>query len=246
MGVNDIKNSATLVVGADSDIGSRLIERLEGDIIAHYFSAEEKLKELGGACRTIFPVFGDLSSLQGIEAFTDATRSLRLPVSKIVHLPSLPAVPARLSKFDPDRFIMELHTQVISAAMIFREFLPPMAKRGFGRVAVVLTSYCIGVPPKYLTGYISAKYALMGLMKTAAVEYAGKGVTVNAVAPSMTETKFLSALPDFEIEAGAKANPMGRNAKPDDIAPVLALLLDSGTSFMTGAIIPVTGGSALF
>lgn len=246
MDVNGSKNGAALVVGADSDIGSALIERLKGEVIAHFFAARSNLCESKAEDRDLFPVFGDLCSLEGISSFIGEVKRLEKPVSRIIHLPSPPPVPMRLSKFDPERFLRELNIQVVSAAMIFREFLPTMAKNGFGRVAVVLTSYCIGAPPKFLSSYVTAKYALMGLVKSAAVEYAGKGVAINAVAPSMTETKFLSALPDFEIEANAKANPMGRNAKPDDIIPVLELLVDPDASFMTGAVIPVTGGSAMF
>ncbi len=237
---------ATLVVGADSDIGMTLLPELGGEVIAHFFAAEEKLRDLSKKNEDIIPVFGDLSSIEGIGAFLDAVKGTGKTVSRIVHLPSSPAAPGKLAKFDPERYLREINIQVVSAAMVLKEFLPKMAKDGFGRVAFVLTAYCIGVPPKYLATYVSAKYALMGLMKAAAVEYAGKGITVNAVAPSMTETKFLSTLPDFEIEANAKANPMGRNATPNDIVPSLKLMLEEDSGFMTGTILPVTGGSVFY
>lgn len=237
---------AVLVVGADSDIGAALIKTLSGNIIAHFFAAGDKLSELDSSERRIFPVYGDLSSHGGISDFIALAGRCGLAVSRIVHLPSSPAMPSRLPKFDPERYLREINIQVVSAAMIFGRFLPEMAKNKFGRVAAVLTSYCIGTPPKYLTAYVSAKYALMGLLKSAAVEYAGKGVTVNAVAPSMTETKFLATLPDFEIEANAKASPMGRNAVPEDIVPVLKFLIDGESPYLTGAVIPVTGGSVFF
>lgn len=240
------ENGTTLVVGGDSDIGAALVKRLSGKVLTHYFSFEEKLAELQSAEREIIPVFGDLSSEEGIALFLTRLADTGAMISKIVHLPSSPAVAKRLAKFDAAQFMREINIQVISAAMIWKALFPAMAKNGYGRVAVALTSYCIGVPPKYLAVYISAKYALMGLMKSAAVEYAGKGITVNAVAPSMTETKFLSTLPDFEIEANAKSNPMGRNATPEDVATALMMLLGDDAPFMTGAILPITGGFAFF
>lgn len=242
---NNVIKGSTLVVGADSDIGAALIRQLSGDIIAHYYISRAVLDELHSETRNIIPVFGDLSFLDGIKDFIAKIKEIDLPISKIVHLPSSPAVPERLPKVDPISMQNEFNIQAVSAAMIFSEFLPLMAKRNFGRVVVMLTSYCIGTPPKYLTGYLTAKYALMGLMKSAAVEYAGKGIIINAVAPSMTETKFLSTLPDFEIQASAKSNPMGRNAVPDDLIPVFKMLLNDDTEFLTGTIIPVTGGSNL-
>ena len=51
-------------------------------------------------------------------------------------------------------------------------------------------------------------------------------MTVNGIAPSMTETKFLSALADLTVEMNAKSNPLGRNARPQDIAPTAWHLLD--------------------
>ena len=241
-----ISESSILVIGADSDIGTALINHLDGNIIAHHYLSADTLATLNSGTRTVTPIYGDFSSLDGIRDFIGKVKAIDRTISKIVHLPSSPAIPSRLSKFDPENFIREINIQVISAAMIFSEFLPPMAKREFGRVSVMLTSYCIGVPPKYLTGYVSAKYALMGLMKSIAAEYAGKGITVNAIAPSMTMTKFLSSLPDFEIESSARLNPMGRNAVTEDLVPIIKMLLNDDNSFMTGAIIPVTGGSALY
>ena len=237
---------AVLVVGADSDIGCELIKLIDDDVVAHYFADEKKLTPLKSKNRNIRPVFGDLSTVDGIKSFISDVEKISGNIEKIVHLPSLPARTERFRDFDADMYLRDITVQALSAGLIFSAFLPKMAKRGFGRVAVVLTAYCIGVPPKFLTSYVSAKYALLGMVKSAAVEFAPKGVLVNAVAPSMTETKFLSSLPDFEIEATAKANPTGRNARPEDIAPTLKLLLDENNGFMTGAVIPITGGGSFY
>jgi len=235
------EQSTTLVVGADSDIGSNLICRLSGNVIAHYYAFPDKLE---GMPESVIPVFGDLSSEDGIAAFIDEADGKGFAVERIVHLPSAPAAASRFRDFDAARFKKGFNIQFISAALIFKRFVPPMAKRRYGRVVSVLTSYCIGVPPKYLSEYVSSKYALMGLVKALAAEYAPSGVTFNAVAPSMVDTKFLSTLPDFEIAASAKANPTGRNATTDDVAAAIDFLLRDSCGYITGAVLPVTGGSA--
>ena len=74
-------------------------------------------------------------------------------------------------------------------------------------------------------------------------EYADKGVTFNGVAPSMTETRFLESLAGLTVEMSAKAHPLGRNARPDDIAPTVLHLLDDKNEYTSGAVIPITGGS---
>lgn len=236
------ERGATLVVGGDSDIGFSLISRLSGDVIAHCFAKPEKFDDFSGQAK-IFPVYGNLASVEGIMAFVEEIKGTGLEISKIVHLPSAPAKPEKFKNFDEERFARDMNITVLSAALVMKEFLPAMAKRRFGRVAAVLTSYCIGVPPKYISSYVASKYALMGLLKSLAAEYASKGITVNAAAPSMVETSFLTTLPDFEIEANAKASPLGRLAAPDDVARVLEFLISDEGEYLNGAVIPVTAGA---
>lgn len=68
--------------------------------------------------------------------------------------------------------------------------IPNMAKKKYGRIVFMLTSCTINNPPKYQSSYVTVKYALLGLMKALAVEYADRGITVNGVSPDMMETKF--------------------------------------------------------
>jgi 3-oxoacyl-[acyl-carrier protein] reductase len=99
------------------------------------------------------------------------------------------------------------------------------------------------VPPKALAHYTTTKYALLGLMKALAAEYADKHISINAVSPSMTETSFLSGLPVKLIELSAAAHPLKRNASTQDIAPIIKFLLSSDADYIGGANVPVTGGS---
>ena len=124
-------------------------------------------------------------------------------------------------------------------------FVPGMAKAKKGRVLFMLTSYLLGMPPKNTAAYVMAKSALAGLAKSLAADYASFGVTVNCVAPSMMETKFLAETSDLIVQASAEANPMGRNARPSDVVPAMAFLLSDEAGFITGVTLPITGGSAL-
>ncbi len=235
------EKQATLVVGADSDVGARMIAELEGTVVAHYYLYPDKLEQLSG---DVIPVKGDLSTIEGIEAFVAAVQALDIAISKIVHLPSAPPRADRIKNLDATAFARELNISVMSAALISRAFLPAMAKRRFGRVVFMLTSYIVGVPPKFLATYVSCKYALEGMMKALAVEFAGKNVTVNGVAPYMMETKFLSTVADLTVAQSAQNNPTGRNATIEDLLPVVRMLLDDKNEFVTGAVIPVAGGAA--
>ncbi len=236
-------NEAILVVGADSDMGVAILKGLSGRIIAHTFAAPEKLEGLAAPGREIIPVSGNLATLEGCRKLADDIAALGYTVTKLVHLPCLPAVSAKFRNFDEARFEREMNVAFMSAVILCKAFVPAMAKRRFGRVVFMLTSYCIGVPPKFLASYVSVKYALMGLMRSLAVEYADKGVTVNGVAPSMTDTHFLADLAELTVEMNAKASPLGRNARPEDIAPTVLHLLDDKNEYTSGAVIPITAAS---
>lgn len=87
-----------------------------------------------------------------------------------------------------------------------------------------------------------AKYALMGMGKSLAAEYASKGIQVNMISPSMLETKFLANVYDGVVEQTAAANPAKRNARPEDVAGLIEYLFSDSNTFVTGANIPVTSG----
>ena len=121
--------------------------------------------------------------------------------------------------------------------------MPKLAKEKRGVVVVMLSSCVLGVPPKALSHYTTVKYALLGLVKSLASEYADKRIRINAISPSMIETKFLSNIDERLIEIIASNNPLKRNASPTDIVPTVKLLLSDDASFMNGANLPITGGS---
>lgn len=240
------------ITGASSDVGRLLIERLldgaapEDMVIAQGFGDLNLLAPLcvkfKGRVRT-YDV--DLTDPAAVELFLSSVEQTLPCPTHIVHLPALRVVNTRFKNFDADRFALDMQVQAGTAAAACKRFLPKMAKAKFGRVLFMLTSYVLGVPPKNTAAYVMAKEALHGLAKSLAADYAANGITVNCVAPSMMETKFLTDTPDLIVQAAAEANPMGRNAAPADVVPAMAFLLSEEARFITGVTLPITGGSAV-
>lgn len=239
-----------LITGASSDVGCALIRRLadhdsQALIVAQGAGDLNRLAELcrefPGRIRT-YDV--DLTDENALNAFiADVQASCPAP-THLVHLPALRVINTKFKKFDEERFELDLSVQVRSAVKLCKTFVPLMAKAKRGRVLFMLTSYLIGVPPKNTAAYIMAKSALGGLAKSLAADYAPFGVTVNCVAPSMMETRFLADTSDLIVQASAEANPMGRNARVEDVVPAMEFLLGDEAGFITGVTLPITGGSA--
>ena len=75
-----------------------------------------------------------------------------------------------------------------------------------------------------------------------AVEYAGKGITINGISPEMIETKFLSETPELIVKSNARENPLGRNLVVGDVVPAIKFLLSDQAGCITGQNIAITGG----
>lgn len=242
--------TATLMTGASGGMGCAIARQLLDsgqNLLCHYWPQAgelEKLKSENGD--RVELLAADLSCTNGIAALVEKLQAIMdagTEINRYVHLPALPPKPERFRNFSSEAFQRDLSVQLFSCIEICKSLVPAMAKRKYGRVAIMLTSYVLGVPPKFLSPYVTAKYALTGLMKSLAAEYAGAGVTVNGFAPSMTATPFLSELSDLAVEAEAKANPLGRLCTPEDIAPFVDFILSDEASYVTGAVLPITAGS---
>lgn len=135
---------------------------------------------------------------------------------------------------------------------IIKLVLPYMMKQKWGRI-VNISSINGLFGPAYTVAYNSAKFALNGLTRTVAREYADKNITCNSVCPgaigekgmAITAAKFYSQNQDEfqnEIEAYSKATPIERTATVTEIASVVGFLISDEASYINGVCLPVDGG----
>ena len=190
---------ALFVVGASSELGTATIQMLKSDynvIVAHYRHMNRKLEALKEEMgQQLICVQADLSIEGQIADMLGEIKEAGIKPSHIIHFP---AEPVRIRKFQKtgwDIFQKELNISVKSAVMILQALLPDMVRQGNGRVILILSMVVNGMPPKYNSDYVLTKYALLGLVKALAVEYADKGITVNGVSPALIQTKLLENMP---------------------------------------------------
>jgi NAD(P)-dependent dehydrogenase (short-subunit alcohol dehydrogenase family) len=93
-----------------------------------------------------------------------------------------------------------------------------------------------------LAAYVSTKHGIVGLTKVAALEYAARNIRVNAVAPGPILTERLDRAGEAAQQSAARAVPMHRIGRPEEVAATVLWLCSDAASFLTGATIPIDGG----
>ena len=137
-----------------------------------------------------------------------------------------------------------LDTNLSSAFYLSKAALRGMLKSGTGRI-VNLTSVVAIRGNAGQANYISSKAGLIGLTKALATEYAGKGVTVNAVAPGFIESDMTASLSPELKEQYLQQIPAGRFGSPEDVAAVVAFLASVEAGYVNGQTLAVDGGMVM-
>ncbi|RID91805.1 SDR family oxidoreductase [Gemmobacter lutimaris] len=119
--------------------------------------------------------------------------------------------------------------------------IPEMLKSGGGAI-VNMASILGSVGFANAGAYVAAKHALLGLTRTAALEYAAKGIRVNAVGPAFIDTPLLANLPEGAKEALVAAHPVGRLGQPAEVAALTLFLLSDQAKFINGSYHLIDGG----
>jgi 3-oxoacyl-[acyl-carrier protein] reductase len=231
-------NKILFITGASSDVGTALIRNVANNynvVLAHYCHWNNQLEQLKNDFgNKIYFYKSDFFDLNSIQEMIATIKNQQLEPDHIVHFPSPKMLTQKFIKTNWSQFEDGWEMSMHSAVTILQAFIPHMQKQKYGKIILMLTSCTLDMPPKYQTAYTTVKYALLGLMKSLATEYASKGITINGVSPDMIQTKFLSNLPGLIIEQYAESRPQKQILKVDDVIPTFAFLLSDGADNING------------
>jgi 3-oxoacyl-[acyl-carrier protein] reductase len=131
-----------------------------------------------------------------------------------------------------------------AAFRLTRAALRGMVRRRHGRIIGVASIVGVTGNPGQ-ANYAAAKAAMIGMSKSVAAEVAGRGITVNCLAPGMIVTAMTDRLTAAQRERLAAAIPAGRFGAPDDVAPAVVFLASDEAAYITGQILHVNGGMVM-
>jgi 3-oxoacyl-[acyl-carrier protein] reductase len=122
-----------------------------------------------------------------------------------------------------------------------RRALQLMLPERYGRI-ISITSPAGRIGSEGQANYAASKAGLVAFSKSLAREVATRGITVNCVSPGFIHTEFLTGVPEDQMERYRGMVPMGRFGSPDEVAACVLFLAGREASYVTGAVLDVTGG----
>jgi NAD(P)-dependent dehydrogenase (short-subunit alcohol dehydrogenase family) len=138
--------------------------------------------------------------------------------------------------------VLNVNLKSVWACMKYE--IPEMLKAGAGAIVNCASiAGIVGFPG--VTAYVASKHGMVGLTKTAALEYVKQNIRINAVCPGVIDTPMITRYTggDKGIEGQlAAAEPIGRIGRPEEIAEAVLWLCSDKASFVTGVALPVDGG----
>jgi 3-oxoacyl-[acyl-carrier protein] reductase len=228
---------SVLVVGAGKGIGAAVAGAFAaaGDRVAGTHRGS------GVPIDGVHPVELDVRDAESIDrAVTEVERTLGPP--EIVVCNAGVTKDGLLMRMSEEQYREVVEVNQFGAFRVVRRVLPAMVKARSGSLVLISSiSARLGVAGQ--ANYSASKAALEGFARSAAREYASRGVRVNVVAPGPTDTDMVAAMTERARAAMLAEVPMGRLAQPSEIADVVRWLADS--TYVTGVTVPVSGGSAL-
>ncbi len=245
---HDFKHKVAIVTGAASGIGAAIAHTLAASgakVIVADLDAEGARKvvdSISVAGGTAMAITVDVSNAAEVEAMVDAARRTYGGLHLAVNNAGIGGAAGPTGDYPLDSWHKVIATNLDSVFYGMRYQIPAILASGGG--AIVNMASILGVVGfANAPAYVAAKHGVVGITKSAAIEYGRLGVRINAIGPAFIDTPMLSNNLDAAmLTAIAGMHPVGRLGTANEVAALTAFLLSDEASFITGSYHLVDGG----
>jgi 2-hydroxycyclohexanecarboxyl-CoA dehydrogenase len=245
-----VSGRVAVVTGAASGIGLGVANRLAADGIAVALldrdgaGVTQATDALTGEGRSAVGYEVDVADRDELERVFAAVRSKLGPITILVTSAGIESFDA-VADITPEKWDRLLAVNLTGTFTCMQLAVPDMTAEGWGRIVTISSSSAQSGAP-HMAHYVASKGGVIGLTKAFAREFAGLGITVNTIPPTIVDTPMarnaagVGNVPSIDVMG--RMVPTGRAGTPDDIAATCAFLCSDEASYITGQLIGVNGG----
>jgi len=246
----DLSGRIALVTGGSGELGRvicRTLAACGADVAVHYLrdetGATSVAADVAALGRRSCTAQADVTDLASVRHMADTVANTLGEPDLIVANAVIQIHPwSSILEEEVDDYRSQFESCVMQSVHLAKAFIPAMQRRGGGRYIAINTECAIQAAAN-TSAYTAGKRGLDGVMRALAREVGSSGITVNQIAPGYTVTDHH---PQVEADAGyIRSVPLGRRGTAQEIANVVAFVASDLASFVTGAFIPVSGGTVM-
>jgi len=204
---------------------------------------EDTVERIGRTGGEAMGYTADVRSLPALRAMVDAVVARWGKVDCLVNNAGI-VMDAQLKNMTDEQFDNVIDINLKGVYNCTRAVVDTVLKQQSG--VILNASSIVGLYGNFgQTNYAASKFGVIGMVKTWAKELGRRGIRANAVCPGFVETSIIKSVPERVIRALEERVPLGRLAKPEEIANTFAFLASDEASYINGAVIEVSGGLTL-
>lgn len=245
----NLEGKVALITGASRGIGRAAANCLASlgadiailDIDEQAIATADEIRALG---RRAHYSHTDVASYESVRKAVQAAEAELGPIDILVNNAGIVKNIAPISKMAPEAWQKELGVNLTGPFNLIQAIAPGMAERGWGRIINISSAAARGGLYNQ-AGYAATKSGLLGLTQNVTLEFAGKGVTCNAILPGVIGTENVMAMPQEIFDQAVRLVPTGRVGKPEEVAQLIAFLCSDLAGYINGVDILIDGGAAL-